>query len=140
MERIGTLVLVVHDAADFWLELAKMANYAKYEAICNVFFTIFTLKWFVTRLVGFPTRILYSTTFEGPQFVGYYPVYQFLNVLLFVLQIMHILWFKTICKIAYKSFIKGDDARDDRSEDSGDSGEEQKENTTKTNTKNKKKK
>ena len=29
--RVGSLVLLVHDFADHWLELAKMARYVQYQ-------------------------------------------------------------------------------------------------------------
>jgi sphingoid base N-palmitoyltransferase len=75
--RIGCLILVIHDSADYWLEFAKVSLYAKKKIICDtgiernfkifmiIFFTnyvfilafgMFTLVWFVTRLVIFPTR------------------------------------------------------------------------------------
>ena len=31
MHRIGSLVILVHDVADHWMELAKMARYANYN-------------------------------------------------------------------------------------------------------------
>ena len=31
MHRMGSLVLLVHDFADHWLEFAKLARYAKYQ-------------------------------------------------------------------------------------------------------------
>ena len=31
MHRMGSLVLMVHDLADHWMELAKMCKYAGYE-------------------------------------------------------------------------------------------------------------
>ena len=78
--RIGCLILVIHDSADYWLEFAKVSLYAKKKIICDtgikrnlifyeylsfyynyVFilaFGMFTLVWFITRLVIFPTRFL----------------------------------------------------------------------------------
>lgn len=54
--RIGSLILVLHDGADFWLELAKIAKYASLQRICDSSFIIFALVWFVTRLVIFPFK------------------------------------------------------------------------------------
>jgi ceramide synthetase len=31
MHRMGSLVLLIHDFADLWLELAKLARYAKFQ-------------------------------------------------------------------------------------------------------------
>uniref|UniRef100_A0A674IEC6 Ceramide synthase 3 n=1 Tax=Terrapene triunguis TaxID=2587831 RepID=A0A674IEC6_9SAUR len=52
--RIGTLVMIVHDTADFWLESAKMFNYARWENTCNVLFIIFSVVFFITRIILFP--------------------------------------------------------------------------------------
>ena len=55
--RIGTLVLILHDTTDFWLELAKMGTYApRLQPICDLSFIIFAVSWFVTRLVAFPLK------------------------------------------------------------------------------------
>ncbi|XP_061640968.1 ceramide synthase 5 isoform X3 [Phyllopteryx taeniolatus] len=54
MVRVGTLVMCVHDASDFLLEAAKLANYAKYQRLCDLLFIIFSLTFFLTRLVIFP--------------------------------------------------------------------------------------
>ena len=35
MHRMGSLVLLIHDFADHWLELAKLARYAKYQVNTN---------------------------------------------------------------------------------------------------------
>uniref|UniRef100_A0A6Q2XVM7 Homeobox domain-containing protein n=1 Tax=Esox lucius TaxID=8010 RepID=A0A6Q2XVM7_ESOLU len=50
MLRAGTLVMCVHDAADIFLELAKLANYAKYQRICDTAFIVFSIIFFITRL------------------------------------------------------------------------------------------
>uniref|UniRef100_A0A8B9M1M0 Ceramide synthase 5 n=1 Tax=Accipiter nisus TaxID=211598 RepID=A0A8B9M1M0_9AVES len=50
MVRVGTLVLCLHDASDFLLEAAKLANYAKYQRLCDAFFMLFGVVFIVTRL------------------------------------------------------------------------------------------
>ncbi|CAG5125927.1 unnamed protein product, partial [Candidula unifasciata] len=52
--RIGTLVLLVHDAVDSWLETAKVAKYIGCHKICEKLFFIFMVMWVVTRLIIFP--------------------------------------------------------------------------------------
>ena len=54
--RIGSLILVLHDCADFWLELAKMEKYANLQRLCDSSFIIFALVWFITRLIVFPIK------------------------------------------------------------------------------------
>lgn len=90
MVRVGTLVLCLHDASDFLLEVrpqplfphyyslsclffpyeilafsstqflssflqaAKLANYAKYQRLCDTLFVIFSAVFMVTRLGIYP--------------------------------------------------------------------------------------
>ena len=54
--RIGCVILVLHDSADFWLELAKIGLYTKKEILSHFSFALFTIVWFITRLVIFPSR------------------------------------------------------------------------------------
>ena len=52
--RVGTLILCLHDAADYWLEGAKLARYMNLRTLCDVLFGVFTLNWAVTRLSLYP--------------------------------------------------------------------------------------
>ncbi|XP_032025433.1 ceramide synthase 4 isoform X3 [Hylobates moloch] len=54
--RIGSLVLLLHDSADYLLEACKMVNYIQYQQVCDALFLIFSLVFFYTRLVLFPTQ------------------------------------------------------------------------------------
>uniref|UniRef100_A0A3B3QTZ3 Ceramide synthase 5 n=1 Tax=Paramormyrops kingsleyae TaxID=1676925 RepID=A0A3B3QTZ3_9TELE len=54
MVRVGTLVMCVHDASDFLLESAKLANYAKYQRLCDSLFVLFGMVFVTTRLVIYP--------------------------------------------------------------------------------------
>ena len=85
MHRIGSLVILVHDFADHWMELAKMARYANFnvsygkylimlvfslfsilQTICDISFVVFMFTW-TLRLGIFPTWIIYTTTVEAAQ-------------------------------------------------------------------------
>ncbi|XP_026999714.1 ceramide synthase 2a [Tachysurus fulvidraco] len=117
--RAGTLIMLVHDAADYLLESAKMFNYAGWRKTCNYIFIVFAIVFFITRLVIFPFWIIYCTYVYPltmyPPFFGYY----FLNGLLMVLQCLHIFWFVLILRMAIK-FLPGnhivEDERSDREE------------------------
>ncbi len=61
-------------------------------------------------------RILYSTTYEAPELMGPFPAYYLFNVLLYILQVMHLIWFYMIVRIAYKAITVGTVDKDDRSE------------------------
>ncbi|KAK3776555.1 hypothetical protein RRG08_037061 [Elysia crispata] len=116
--RIGTLVLLVHDAVDSWMEAAKVAKYLKFDKLCNVLFLIFMIVWVLTRMMLFPFRIIRSTMFEAsaemdPN-VGWLTMYSVYNFLLCTLQVLHIIWFYYICLIAADAF-KGQVQQDSRS-------------------------
>ncbi|BFZ01301.1 hypothetical protein BsWGS_04340 [Bradybaena similaris] len=119
--RIGTLVLVVHDAVDSWMEAAKVAKYIGYDRVCEICFFIFMLVWIITRMIIFPFRIIRSTLFEAvgedclnDDTVGWLTMYSVYNILLCTLQVLHIIWFYYICLVAVDAF-RGQMQKDSRS-------------------------
>nr|KAF6309532.1 ceramide synthase 4 [Pipistrellus kuhlii] len=125
--RIGSLVLLLHDAADYLLEACKMFNYTHRRRVCNTLFLLFSVVFFYTRLVLFPTQILYTTYYEsiansGP-FFGYY----FFNTLLAILQLLHVFWSCLILRMIRSFVKKGQMEKDIRSdaEESASSEEEE---------------
>lgn len=52
--RGGSLILLVHDCADVFMEAAKMFKYVKWQRGCDACFGLFFLVWTVTRLIIFP--------------------------------------------------------------------------------------
>jgi hypothetical protein len=122
--RVGTLVLVVHDAGDYWLECAKMAKYARAQRLCDTMFVIFAVVWFITRLCYYPYKVLYTTTFEEVRILGLFPAFYVFNGLLILLQILHYFWFYLICQVAISAFKAGKVTKDERS-DSEESDDEQ---------------
>nr|XP_051691456.1 ceramide synthase 4 isoform X1 [Oryctolagus cuniculus] len=114
--RIGSLVLLLHDASDYLLEACKMFNYTRFRLACDALFVVFSLVFFYTRLVLFPTQILYTTYYEsiinrGP-FFGYY----FFNALLGLLQLLHVFWSCLILRMLYNFTRKGRMEKDIRSD------------------------
>ncbi|KAB0791308.1 hypothetical protein PPYR_03108 [Photinus pyralis] len=118
MHRIGSLVLIVHDSADIFLDAAKMAKYSGYQKTCDAIFAMFTLVWFATRLGAFPFWILRNTLIENPPTMPMFPVYHILNGLLMSLLALHIFWTYLILKIAYNSLYAGGIEGDIRSSSS----------------------
>ncbi|XP_034732806.1 ceramide synthase 2 isoform X3 [Etheostoma cragini] len=113
--RIGTLVMVVHDASDVLLEFAKLSNYAKWEKTCQSLFVLFAMVFMVTRLIIFPLWLIHCTWVypiqHYPAFFGYY----FFNVMLVVLLCLHIFWaYLILCMI--RKFMFGTLTRDERSD------------------------
>ncbi|MCI4390897.1 hypothetical protein PGIGA_G00128210, partial [Pangasianodon gigas] len=125
--RIGTLVMLVHDSSDFLLESAKMFNYAGWKKTCDSLFVVFAVVFLVTRLVVFPSKIIYTTLISSMEvfqpFVGYY----FFNSLLLVLQFLHIFWAWLILRMIYKFLFLGKLDKDERSDDESEADEEEEE-------------
>ncbi|XP_062998250.1 ceramide synthase 3 isoform X2 [Elgaria multicarinata webbii] len=118
--RLGTLVIIVHDAADYWLEAAKLFNYAKWEKACNVFFVIFSIAFFITRLVLFPFWILRATLYYPTLYTDtLVAAYFVFNVQLLVLQGLHLYWGYFVFNIL-KKFIFVKNVKDDRSDEEED--------------------
>uniref|UniRef100_A0A8C5G8S8 Ceramide synthase 5-like n=1 Tax=Gouania willdenowi TaxID=441366 RepID=A0A8C5G8S8_GOUWI len=107
MLRAGTLVLCVHDASDIFLEAAKLANYAKYQKLCDGMFVVFSISFFIARLIIYPFWIVRSVLLESWEIIGPYQAWWLLNGLLLVLQTLHIIWFYLIARIAIKAIFKG---------------------------------
>jgi len=123
--RIGSLVLLVHDFADVFLEAAKAAFNLKYQATSEALFVVFAVAFCASRIVVYPWWILRNVAIGlstvAVRMGGYNWFYL---VLLGTLQILHLFWFRTIVVMAYKFIAKGKlegDARsDDELEDSED--------------------
>ncbi|XP_049978449.1 LOW QUALITY PROTEIN: ceramide synthase 5 [Alexandromys fortis] len=107
MVRVGTLVMCLHDSSDFLLEAAKLANYAKYQRLCDSLFVIFSAVFMVTRLGIYPLWILNTTLFESWEMIGPYPSWWLFNGLLLILQVLHVIWSYLIARIAFKALIRG---------------------------------
>ncbi|KAJ8363152.1 hypothetical protein SKAU_G00119830 [Synaphobranchus kaupii] len=126
--RIGTLVMLLHDSADVLLESAKMFNYADWRKSCDVLFVIFTLVFLVTRLVVFPLKVIHTTLVLSMEVFSPFFGYYFFNVLLLVLQALHVFWAWFILRMFYKFIFRGKVGRDERSdEESGDDDDEEEE-------------
>uniref|UniRef100_A0A8C8W2W9 Ceramide synthase 5 n=1 Tax=Peromyscus maniculatus bairdii TaxID=230844 RepID=A0A8C8W2W9_PERMB len=124
MVRVGSLVMCLHDSSDFLLEAAKLANYAKYQRLCDTLFVIFSAVFMVTRLGIYPLWILNTTLFESWEMIGPYPSWWFFNGLLLTLQVLHVIWSYLIARIAFKALIRGKVSKDDRSDVESSSEEE----------------
>ncbi|XP_062975942.1 ceramide synthase 5 isoform X2 [Elgaria multicarinata webbii] len=124
MVRVGTLVLCVHDASDIFLEIAKLANYAKYQRLCDATFVLFCVMFIVTRLGIYPFWILNTTLFESWEIIGPYPSWWLFNGLLLLLLVLHISWSYFIICIACKALARGKVAKDERSDVESSSEEE----------------
>ncbi|XP_055013181.1 ceramide synthase 2a isoform X1 [Boleophthalmus pectinirostris] len=114
--RAGTLIMLVHDAADYLMESAKMFNYAGWRKTCNLIFTVFAVVFIITRLIILPFWIIHTTWVYPltlyPPFFGFY----FFNGLLFVLQALHVFWAALIIRMVIKFLPANDIVEDERSD------------------------
>lgn len=106
LHRVGSLVLVIHDCADIFLEAAKVTKYANYQKLCDGIFAIFTVVWIITRM-GFYPRVIYSTSIEAPSILPMFPAYYIFNSMLLSLLCLHVAWTYMILKIAHHSLKSG---------------------------------
>lgn len=115
---VGCLVMVTHDVADPFLELAKMANYAKKETLSTFFFVCFFLAFFLLRLVFYPGFVLQKSYVDAYYQMPVLPawVYYGTNFFLFVLLILNISWAYMIGKVMVRK-VCGENIKDSRSDD-----------------------
>uniref|UniRef100_A0A667Z5Q5 Ceramide synthase 4b n=1 Tax=Myripristis murdjan TaxID=586833 RepID=A0A667Z5Q5_9TELE len=125
--RIGTLVMLLHDSSDILLESAKMFNYGTgWRKTCDTLFIVFAVVFLVTRLVIFPTKIIHTTLVLSMEVFEPFAGYYFFNVLLMVLQALHIFWAVLILRMAYKFLFLGKLDKDERSDEESEAEEDEK--------------
>lgn len=112
--RFGAIIMYIHDTADFWLEAAKLTNYAKKQTICDVLFGIFAVLFFLTRVVYYPGWVAYGYFHytEGRKSI----VFNTLVCLCFVLLFLNFYWGYLVLRLAYKVIFNGNGAKDSRSD------------------------
>lgn len=125
---IGNVILVLMDVSDIILGTAKMLKYLKFhENICNIAFGLFMASWIITRHILYP-KVLLSVILDSYKILGkfdwkpqeewYYSenTRNFFVILLSALQVLLILWFFMIVKVAV-GVLSGKPAGDLRSDD-----------------------
>jgi len=114
-ERIGLLVLVLHDISDVFLELGKLFSYLDIDFVATLCFVGLIISWFASRLYFYPTKVLTSVYYEHHVLMGV-PLALPLLALLCVLQVLHVYWFSLILNLAYKKLfmdgVKMEDTRE----------------------------
>ena len=80
--RIGASILLLHDAADIFLESAKLFVYTSKawkthkttffwtDLMATILFALFALTFLITRLVLYPRYLVYSLVVEAPAMLG----------------------------------------------------------------------
>ncbi|KAM3835935.1 ceramide synthase 2-like [Diretmus argenteus] len=123
--RIGTLVMLLHDSSDILLESAKMFNYGTgWRKTCDIMFIVFAAVFLLTRLVVFPSKIIYTTLVLSMEIFEPFAGYYFFNILLMVLQALHVFWAGLILRMAYKFVFLGKLDKDERSDEESEAEED----------------
>lgn len=118
--KFGACTLILHDAADIFLELAKLFNYANYQKLTDSTFVLFALVFIAGRLGYFPFWLLHSTIVDAGAQFNYVVPWMLLNCFLGALLILNIIWASIILKMAYQFIVIGKVDKDARSDDEGD--------------------
>jgi len=118
MSRIGCCIMLLHDFSDIFLEATKMSKYTHSSNCANVFFVVFAVTFFISRILIFPTKLIYSTFVETVGVIYGFPI--LINgAFLSCLYLLHLFWFSLIVNIIVKFSKAGSDGvkGDERSED-----------------------
>ncbi|KAK3708728.1 hypothetical protein QZH41_015162, partial [Actinostola sp. cb2023] len=54
--HIGAVIVFMHDVSDVFLEAAKVFHYAKLQKLCDAFFVVFAIVFYISRLYVLPFR------------------------------------------------------------------------------------
>jgi len=122
--RIGVVIMFLHDASDFWLEAAKVFNYAKIQKMCDGLFVMFATSFFITRWIYYPFWVLHCMIIISWREVGPFLSYYYFTTLLVTLQILHVFWGSLILNMFFKLLTQGKVDRDTRSEDESSEDEQ----------------
>jgi len=122
--RIGSVILLLHDTADVFLESAKCFNYISKakgrewaKNVCDIMFAFFAVTFFITRLVLFPRYVIYDVLFVAPVTMNNdFSAYWIFACLVIALELLHIFWFYLVVKMVYRLFTSGIE-KDERSDD-----------------------
>ncbi|CAG0891976.1 unnamed protein product [Darwinula stevensoni] len=126
--RVGSLVLLVHDCAHVFLQLAKLLIYCKQpDATVRKVFLLFCVAWIFPRLIYYPFYVTIPATRgllgwdrarHGDCFISHALV-----VLLWSLLGLHIYWTYLIFRIIYNTAVHKKDINDNRTDDEDSDGD-----------------
>jgi len=123
-QRIGTVVLVLLDCSDVFLELTKIMGYLDgiYFKLAKFIFMLLLVSWIITRVILFPIKVCWTSLFEAvplleAQGITWHPIeYYNFNGLLLLVFFLQVYWCYRLFRIAYNS-ARGTKLQDDREED-----------------------
>jgi ceramide synthetase len=108
--------MLLNDAADIFMEAAKVAKYCRQEGLALAMFIVFTTAFLLLRLGWFPFMVIRSTLMEALLALQTWPPYYYgTNALLLVLLGLNCYWFGLVLRIAWMKLTTGE-AHDVREE------------------------
>ncbi|KAF1548934.1 Ceramide synthase 4, partial [Eudyptes chrysocome] len=110
--RFGMIIMLVHDASDYILELAKMLHYMKWKQVCEAVFIVFAVVFIISRLVVFPLITYYYFVTKFQLFL----ISCLINTFLMILQLLHIFWSYLIIQMIFGVILHGAKRKDARSD------------------------
>ncbi|GAC73018.1 protein transporter [Moesziomyces antarcticus T-34] len=115
--RVGNAILCLMDPSDIALNIAKMLKYAGWQTTCDIAFGLFMISWLVTRHVLY-IRVVWSCIHDTLKVMSFRPTnyltgdfftrpaFFTLIGLLCALQVILLMWFYMICRVAYRVVTK----------------------------------
>ena len=115
--RVGNAILCLMDPSDIALNIAKMLKYAGWQTTCDIAFGLFMVSWLITRHILY-MRVVLSCIYNSPRVINFHPTnkekgdyftfsaYSTLVALLCMLQVILLMWFYMICRVAYRVVMK----------------------------------
>lgn len=105
MVKVGRMIMFLHDPSDMLLAITKSLHYLKINIWPDIWFILFALSWFITRIILFPLIPIWSTfmEFSGP-FAWCYS-FIFCRILLLFLWGLNIYWFYLTIKVLKNRII-----------------------------------
>ncbi|KAF8556060.1 longevity assurance proteins LAG1/LAC1 [Imleria badia] len=124
--RSGCVTMVLMDCSDVFIALVKILRYLALYTLCDVLFVVLLVSWFITRHVLF-IIVIKSASVDSlhlvsemwaPERGNYFSpfMHKTFSILLVLVEVLQVIWFRMLCRIAYRVVI-GQGASDDRSEE-----------------------
>jgi ceramide synthetase len=110
--RFGSIVLIIHDASDVWMEAARLGRYLHMKVLSACCFVVFVMVWCVTRLVIFPYKCIFPIYWGAVKYDMACPVNDVFIALLSSLYVLHIIWTYRIFMILYDVLFRSENFYD----------------------------
>ena len=123
--RVGQVIMVLHDIADPFLELARICVKIKNTRIANISFCVFTTIFFSTRILFFPVYCVLPFSAhafsKSIQTIRHPVTYKTLSICLYILYGLNIIWFFYIIRLLFMIVTKNQPVKDltEKSSDDG---------------------